>query len=200
MPADAGGIKKNLRAGETHEARAFWVPLVPTNLDADAAIARGETGKTEIAWREIKFLEVEWIFGDVHLAIAAGERAIGIDNRGGIVIDAGTAALKNGNDQDNSALARDGGEGIGGGAGNGFGEGEEIGLFFAAEILGTEKLGQADDLRAARGGIANFRGGAREIFFGVGGGTHLNQTHGKFIGHPASYYHAVLACGRAAAP
>jgi hypothetical protein len=46
-------------------------------------------------------------------------------------------------------LAHDGG----GGAGDGFGEVEQVGLLFAAEVLGAEQLLQADDLGAAGGGL-----------------------------------------------
>ncbi len=73
MPADAGGIEDDLRALQSGEARAFWIPLIPANLNADAAVGSIEIRKTEIAGREIKFFVVERIVGDMHFAVFAEE-------------------------------------------------------------------------------------------------------------------------------
>jgi hypothetical protein len=94
VPADAGGIENDLRAAERGETRALGIPLVPANLDADFAVFRGEIRKAEIAGGKIKFFVVERVVGDVHFAVFAEEAAVGVENRAGIVVDAGSAALK----------------------------------------------------------------------------------------------------------
>ena len=71
MPADGRGIKQNVRAAQAGKPRAFRIPLVPADQHADAAVARVEIGKAQIARREIEFLVVERIVGDVHLAVDA---------------------------------------------------------------------------------------------------------------------------------
>src|SRR5437899_575393 len=69
VPADAGRIKNHLRAAEGGEARAFRIPLVPTNLHADARVLGIKIRKTEIAGSEIEFFVVQGIVGNVHLAV-----------------------------------------------------------------------------------------------------------------------------------
>src|SRR5262249_399193 len=78
MPADAGGIEDDLRATERGNARAFRIPLVPTNLHADLSILGVEVRKAEIAGSEIKFFVIERIVGDVHFAVFAEEAAVGV--------------------------------------------------------------------------------------------------------------------------
>ncbi len=94
MPADGRGIKQNVRATQAREARAFRIPLIPADQHADAAVARVEIGKSEIAGREIKFFVIERVVGDVHLAINAQQRAVGIEHRRRVVVEAGGAALE----------------------------------------------------------------------------------------------------------
>jgi hypothetical protein len=183
MPADAGGIKDNLRALERGDARTFGIPLVPTDLHADAGEFGVEVEKAEIAGSEIKFFVVERIVGNVHLAIFAEVGAIGIENGAGVVVNAGGAAFENGNDERDFLFFSDLREALGGGAGNGFGEIEEFGIFGAAKIFAGEKLVETDDLSATRGRFVDFFGGTGEIFFFVGGARHLHETDRKFVGH-----------------
>src|SRR5690242_16885914 len=58
MPADAGGIKNNLRALQSRHPRAFRVPLIPADLHADAAVARVEIRKAQISRRKVKLFVV----------------------------------------------------------------------------------------------------------------------------------------------
>src|SRR5207245_7646848 len=69
MPADTGGIKKNLCATERGDPRSFRIPLVPANLHADASVLGIEIRETEVAGREVKFLVVQVIVGDVHIEV-----------------------------------------------------------------------------------------------------------------------------------
>src|SRR5579862_4643673 len=83
VPANAGGIKDHLRALERCQPRAFGIPLVPTDLHADAAIFRIKIRKAEISRREIKLFVIERVIRDVHFAIFTEKRAIGIQYRAG---------------------------------------------------------------------------------------------------------------------
>ena len=104
MPADGRGIEKNIRAAQAREARAFGIPLVPADQHADPAVARVEVGEAQIAGREIKLLVVERIVGDVHLAVEAQQRAIGVEHRRRVVIKAGGAALEERSDDDDAQI------------------------------------------------------------------------------------------------
>src|SRR5260370_18717242 len=118
MPAEGGGIKKNIRAAQAGEARAFWIPLVPADQHADPAVPRVEVGKTQIARREIKLLVVKWIVGDVHLAIKPNQRAVRVEHPGRIVIKPGGPALEDRSDDHDAKVARALAERFGGRARN----------------------------------------------------------------------------------
>src|SRR5262249_33072390 len=86
------------RAAHGGNARALGIPLVPANLHANARVSGIEIRETEIAGREIKFFVVERVVGDVHFAVFAEESAVGIEHTNAVVINAGSASLKNGGD------------------------------------------------------------------------------------------------------
>ena len=111
--------------------------------------------KAEIAGREVVLLVVERIVGDVHLAIEAGDGALGIQRDGGVVVEARRAPLEQRSDDGDLRLARHLGQPGRRGTGNGLGQIEQAQVFALAEILRAEKLRQADDLRAAAGGVAD---------------------------------------------
>src|SRR5262249_47807088 len=94
MPADRGRIKQDLRAAERREPGGFRIPLVPADQRRYATKRRVEIAETEIAGREIEFLVIQRIVGDVHLAIQSENVARRADNSRCVVIDAGGAALE----------------------------------------------------------------------------------------------------------
>jgi hypothetical protein len=59
MPADRCGIKQNLRTLERGEARAFGVPLIPTDECAQFARAGVERAEAEISGSEVELFVVE---------------------------------------------------------------------------------------------------------------------------------------------
>ena len=163
MPADGGRIEEDVRAGERREPRGFRIPLVPADERRDAAELRIEGAEAEIAGREVELLEEERIVRDVHLAVEAEQRAIGVDDRGGVVIEAGGALFEQRRDDDDAQFGGQRAEAVGGRARDGFGEIEQAGVFFAAEILRAEQFLQADDLRALARGFADLFDGMIEI-------------------------------------
>ena len=107
----------------------------------------------------IKFFVKKRIIGNVHFAINSFERTVGIDDRSGVVINAGGAFLeKRGDDHDlvffsellKSIRAR---------AGNRLGQFEIFVVFALAEILRAEQFLRADDLRAGLRGAFDERDG-----------------------------------------
>ena len=73
MPADGRGIEKNLRALHGRQPRGFGIPLVPADQHANLGISGRPCFEAEVAGREIKFLVVKRVVGNVHLAIDAEE-------------------------------------------------------------------------------------------------------------------------------
>src|ERR1700692_1485529 len=96
MPANSGGVEQNAGSPEAGEARAFGIPLVPADEHANAAVAGVKIRKTQIAGREIKLFVIERIIGNMHLAIDAQQRAVGVEDRRGVVVQAGGATLEKG--------------------------------------------------------------------------------------------------------
>ena len=94
MPADGGGIEQHLRAAQRRQARGFRIPLVPADQRRDARVARVEAAEAQVAGREVVFFEVQRVVGDVHLAVDAQQRAVGVDHQRGVVIHARRAPLE----------------------------------------------------------------------------------------------------------
>ena len=94
MPADRGGVEEDLGALHRGEPRAFGKPLIPADQHADRrdlGLPRDEAG---VAGREVELFVEQRIVRDVHLAIHAQQRSVGVDHRGGVVIHAGRALLE----------------------------------------------------------------------------------------------------------
>src|ERR1700723_110653 len=163
MPADARGIENYLRTTKRHRPRALRVPLIPADLHADAAAVYVERRKTEVTRGEVKLLVVQRVVRDVHLAISAQERSVGVNHRAGVVVQARGAALEQGSDDCDFGLARNGREHVGRGPGKRFGKIKKVGVFCAAEILAVKQLVHADDLCASLGGFAYLLDRAGEI-------------------------------------
>ena len=104
-------------------------------------------------------------------------RAVVFDGDGGVVVEAGGAALEEAGDEDDAGFAADAGEDVGGGAGDGLGEAEEGVVFALAEVLGAEELGEADEVGALAGGFVDALGGFVEVELGVRGAGHLDEGY-----------------------
>ena len=148
MPADGGGIEEDVRARDARKARGFRIPLIPADQHAQTPEARVEIHEAEIARREIEFLEIQRIVGNMHLAIDAFDLAIGANHRRGVVIQTRAAPLEKRRDDHDAEFARQAPERLRGRSRNRLGQGKQLGVFFTAEILRAEQFLQADDLRA----------------------------------------------------
>ena len=118
MPSNRRGIKKHTRSLQRSQAGAFGIPLVPTDERAQPTRAGIDGTEAEVAGREIEFFIVERVVRNMHLAVNAAQGTVGIKNRGGIVIDAGSSFFKQGSDEHDSVFAGGLGEPVRSGAGN----------------------------------------------------------------------------------
>ncbi len=123
----------------------------------------------------------------MHLAIHAEKAAVRVDDRGRIPVDARRLAFEDRHDEDDLKLARERLHGVGGRTGNRLGQVEALAVLRLAEVGRVEELLEADDLRAAFGGVANQRPGTPQIGSWVVVGVILNDSDGErleiAIGH-----------------
>src|SRR6266550_7966223 len=109
----------------------------------------------EIAGGEIIFFVVARIVGDMHLAVTADDHAGLIEDYGGVVINAGGAALEDRRDDDDFVGLGDRAESFGGRAGDWLGEIEKFRILGLAGVVGAEEFLGAYDLGAAFGGLVD---------------------------------------------
>ena len=107
VPADRRGVEQDLGPLKGRQPGGFGIPLVPADQGADAGERRVERLEAEVAGREVVLLVVERVVGDVHLAIEAAERAVGVEDDRRVVVDPGRAALEDRADDDHPGLSRD---------------------------------------------------------------------------------------------
>src|SRR3989442_2083075 len=95
-----GGVVDNFRSIKAEDARAFREMAVVTYIHADAGVTSLENGVAGVSGSEIKFFpEARMAMGNVVLAVLAEVAAIGIDDRGGVEVDAGHLDFVDGDDQ-----------------------------------------------------------------------------------------------------
>ena len=135
VPADRGGIEQDLGALESGEPRGFGEPLVPAHQHADLCPPHREALEPEIAGGEVVLLVVERVVGDVHLAVTPTQRAVRVDDDGGVVVQARSAALEEGADHRDAVVGRGAAEGVGAGSRDGLGQVENRRVFLLAEVL-----------------------------------------------------------------
>ena len=111
------------------------------------------------------------------------ERAVGIEDRSRVVIEAGGALLEERRDQHDFILAGSGGELFRACSGDGLRKIEQSGVFALAEILRLEEFGQADDVGAFACRFRNAIERLGQIVGGLGAARHLDQGDGELVSH-----------------
>ena len=101
------------------QERPVAIAPVPADQEGDAAVARVEAAKSQVAGSEVEVFEIERVVWDVHLAKDPEERAAGVDDGGRVVIDARGAPLKKGRGDDHTQFGGQTAERAGGGIGDG---------------------------------------------------------------------------------
>ena len=176
MPADRRRVEEDVGPGERREPRCFRVPLVPADERADPPVCGVERLEAEVARREVELLVVERVVRNVHLPVAPAEAPVGVEDRGGIVVDAGGAPLEHRGDDDGACLAGDSSECLGGRSRDRFGEVEAGWVLALTEVWQAEELGEADDGGAAPRRFAHLRRRLGEVLGRVGGAAHLREA------------------------
>src|SRR4030095_12151211 len=176
-PADCGRVEKNLGSAQRGQTRCLGVPLVPADQNADPSVACLPGRKAKVSRREIKLLMVERIVGNMHLAVLAEIASIGIEDGGGIVVDARSPALEQGNNYDQLKLSSQLAHKFRRGTGDFFGKSEVCMVLDLAEVRRLEKLLQANHLGAVRRGLLDARDCLFEIGFRLPRTRHLDQSH-----------------------
>jgi hypothetical protein len=98
MPADRGGIEQDRRAFQRGQAGGLGIPLIPADQHAEGAEAGLEGFEAEVAGGEIIFFVEARVVRDVHLAVEAEQRAVGIQHRDGVVVETRRAFFEQGRD------------------------------------------------------------------------------------------------------
>jgi len=178
--SDGGGrVVDNFGAVEAEAAGAFGEVAVVTDVDADTGVTRFEHGIARVAGREIKFFpEAGMAVGDVVLAVFAEVAAIGVDDCGGVEIDAGHFDFVDGDYEDHLILFCELLHvGYGGAIGDWLGEFVPAGLLLGAEIGAVEELLEAEDLDFL------FCGGDDQVFV-LGHHFLFDLRQGEFFWRP----------------
>ena len=182
VPADRRGIKEDLGSLQGRQTGGLGIPLVPADQGPDPGKRGVERQKTEVAGGEVVLFVIERVIGDVHLAIEAAHGAVAVDDDRRVVVDPRRPALEDRADHHHAGLSRDLGERPGGRARYRLGQIEPGGVFGLAKVLSAKKFGQAGDLGAAAGRIAQQGAGPDQVVVGVGRAAHLDQAHGERTG------------------
>src|SRR5262245_21324347 len=169
VPADCGWVEQNLGPAQGGQTRCLGVPLVPADQNSDPTVAGLPGWKTKISRCEIKLLMVERIVRNMHLAVLTEIASVGIEEGGGIVVDARSPALEQRNNYDQFQLSSHLAHKFRRGTGDFFGKSEVCMFLDLAEVRRLEKFLQANNLGALRRGFLDARDGLFEIGFRLPG-------------------------------
>lgn len=150
-----GGVEDDFGSVEAEGAGAFGEVAVVAEVDADFADGGFPDGVAEVAGAEVEFFpEAGVAVGEVGFAVFAEEFAVGVDEGGGVVVDAGAIDFVDGDDEDDAeALGGFHHELDGGAVGDGFGDVVPAGGLLGGEVGAVEELLEAEDLNAFFGGV-----------------------------------------------
>ena len=176
LPADRRRIEEDVRTEQRRRACGLGEPLIPADEHAESSRRRFMHLEAEIPGREVELLVVERIVRDVHLAIAPGELAGFVEDDGGVVVEAGRAALEERDDERDPEICGLLRERLGRRARNRLRPVEAPRVFALAEIVGPEELGQADDFGALPRRVRDPVHREREIARGIDVAAHLYET------------------------
>src|SRR5262249_28735232 len=88
VPADGGGVEEDFCTLQCRQSGGLGEPLVPADEDADVGVGGFPDAEAGVAGGEVEFFVIERVVGDVHLAIDAQDRPVGVDDGRGVVVQA----------------------------------------------------------------------------------------------------------------
>src|SRR6266508_1802394 len=184
--AAAGGrrVEHDLRPGQAQCAPPLReVPLV-ADVDADPADRGVAHLAAPVAATEVELLPEPLDLRDVLLAVLAAVRPVGVDHRGGVVVDTGLLLLVHRDDEDDAVLARHVLHQLRGRpVRDRLGVRVVVRALHLAEVRPVEQLLQAHHLRALRGGGADRGDSVLDHGFLVAGPLLLHQTGANDLRH-----------------
>ena len=135
--------------------------------------------EAQVAGSEIELFVESRIVGDMHLAVAPGNRTVGVEHDRGVVIDAGGAPLEQRGDDYHLARGGELAQRRSARSRNRLGELEPGDVFGLTKIQRGEQFLQTDHLRAARSRL--FDPGQRlfQVKARLRDAGHLDQTQGQ---------------------
>src|SRR5262249_2726156 len=148
MPADRGRVEQNLRPGERRQSRRLGIPLVPTYANAGAGVMSVEGFEPQVSRSEIELFIIVRVVWYVHLAVDAGQMAVGVNHHGGVVIKPRRAAFKQRPDDDDAVRGGQSAERLGARPRNRLRQVEVRMILALAEIARAEHLLSPNHLRA----------------------------------------------------
>ena len=134
---------------------------VVADVDADGRVLGLEDRVAKVAGLEEVLLPEAGRVRQVVFAVRAEERAIGVEDRGGVVVDAGLRAFVERHYDDHIVLLGILGQAIAGGAGHGLCRLVPARVLAGAEVWTVEDLLQAEDLHASLASLFD----ERDVFF-----------------------------------
>ena len=154
-PAGGGGVVDDLGAGQAEGAPALGEVAVVADVDADPADGGVEHRPAEVARAEVVLLPEALDLRDVVLAVLAEVGAVGVDDRRGVVVEAGLLDLVDRHHEHHAGLRGQRLHALHGGAvGHRLGPAVVLGVLHLAEVGAVEHLLEAHDLGALGGGVA----------------------------------------------
>ena len=178
--ADGGGVNQQFGPVQGHGPGGLGIPLVPAHQHAQGA-QRGLDGlKAQVSRGKVELLVKQGVVRDVHLAVLAGYAAVGLQDHGGVVVDAGGAALEKGKHQHHPQFPCQRAEALGRGAGDGFGQVAQLGVLFLAEVKAVVQFLQNNQLGAPGGGLADISFQTGHVARNIGGAVLLHHSYFDF--------------------
>jgi peptidyl-prolyl cis-trans isomerase B (cyclophilin B) len=163
VPADGGGVEKNLCAAQRREPGCLRIPLVPAYTHADAGKLGVPSQESKVPWRKVKLLVKKRVVRNVHLAVLAEITSIRVDDRRGIVVNSRRAPLEERSDYDHAEFLGNRLHSLGRRPGDRFCQLEVFVIFDLTKVDGAKELRQAYDLRALCGSLSDATLRGREV-------------------------------------
>ena len=190
VPADRRGVEEDLGALQGRQPGGLGIPLVPANERADPGVRGLERLEAQVAGREVILLVIERVVGNVHLAVAAAERAVGVEDDRRVVVDPGRAALEDRADHDHARLARDRASASVVGPGIGSARSNRAASSTWQKYWVRNSSGRQATCAPPLGRLAQHRAGPAQVVVRVVRASHLDQADGERAGCMA---HQVVA-------
>src|ERR1019366_9476545 len=108
MPSNCRRIEEYLRSLQCRQPCSLRIPLIPADQRPDSPRTGVERAESQVPGSEVELFVIQRIVRNVHLAVQPAQRAVAVEDRRGIVVDASGPFLKQGCDQNHPIVSRRG--------------------------------------------------------------------------------------------